>query len=157
MALFIILFGAAIFLGLEILHRSDLEAVTAQILELQAYYCAEAGVERAIYEARSNRNWPTKNGTVTWVGGEGDTPACTLQEGAGDPASHGTYTVSITRSQVDSNWANWCFNNYTLLTIDSTGVIGGGRFTRRVRAKVRRSCFPANGSFTQILSWEELQ
>ncbi|MEW6203637.1 MAG: hypothetical protein AB1546_16820, partial [bacterium] len=153
LTIFIILFGAILFYALQLLHRSDLEIVTNQIRDLQAYYCAEAGIERAIERIRQVPNWPAGNpnngaAAISWPGGDGATPDCTTDS---PNSTIGTYTVYIEESRMDPSYTA-CYNK---LTITSVGTAYS--FTRRIRAVLRRTCVQTTGTYyTQILSWEEI-
>jgi hypothetical protein len=153
LTIFIILFGAIILFALQLLHRSDLEIVTNQIRDLQAHYCAEAGIERSIERLRQVPGWPpgspsTGASPINWGGSDGETPACTTES---PNTSIGTYSVYIAESRMDSNFTA-CYN---LLTITSVGTAYG--FTRRVRALIRRTCVQTGGTYyAQVLSWQEL-
>ncbi|MEW5945730.1 MAG: hypothetical protein AB1742_05990 [bacterium] len=155
MTVFIILFGAMLFFALGLLHRSELEIVTNQIRDLQALYCAEAGVERAYYQIRLFTGWPPGINAppgidYSWPG-EGVEPDCNQNKPIFD--SGATYSTNITEDYIDPNYN--AFRN--LVIVRSTGRSRG--FTRRVEAYIRRARWRSdvgNFYYSQVLSWRDM-
>lgn len=128
-ALFLVFLIAVLMISLGMLHRSDLEIVTNQIEDLTAFYCAEAGIERAHYFVRSQPNWPPGNpfnGTV-W-----NKVNCVTN--AGMDASGSKYTVQVSEYRADPN-DNQIFH---YVQVTSTGVSPKG-YERTLRMVIRRS------------------
>jgi len=155
---FIILFGAMLFYALELLHRSDLEIVTNQIRDLQALYCAEAGIERSINNIRTFTNWPNGlavvNGIYTWPLPEGTTtPQCNANTNLF--ASSATFQTNISETYIDPNYTDY----RNLVIITSTGTANG--FTRRIYTHIRRARITSSGLgglyyYSQVLRWDDL-
>lgn len=153
MTMFIIFFGAMLFFALELLHRSDLEIVTNQIQDLQALYCADAGIEHAIILLRRKKQFPEGNPNTgvnalkQWYGGGNPPHPCTA-------GSSNTYTVYALEEKADSNYSKKRFNYFLFYSCGTAG-----NFTRVVMAEVHRTLDynddDAQDNYVQILSWRE--
>jgi len=173
MAMFLAFFISALFICIELLRLSDLEDITNQIEDMQAYYCAEAGIEYAIWKSRYSQYrsicppaagafWPATNAEVTvtenWTG-EGGVAGCTDN---GAFTSQGSFTIVVQTKKADPN-----YGYYHYFYVTSTGrnkkASDPGAFTRRVRAQIRRPRTPECGNpagtyatYQQIRRWHEL-
>ncbi|HOY62079.1 MAG: hypothetical protein BWY28_02890 [bacterium ADurb.Bin236] len=153
MTMFIIFFLAALMITVEMLRLSDLEDVTNQIEDMQAYYCAEAGIEYFLNLHRFNNNVPPLN-----FAADVTLPQLPCTSGGGFGNSTWTYQVRYYNSKAckrDLN-ANGSPDSpyYNLLHVISTGRTT--RFTRRVRADIHR---PSEGAYidsVEIRRWREL-
>ena len=161
-ALFLIFLIAVLMISLSMLHRSDLEIVSNQIDDLAAYYCAEAGIERTIYEIRKFAfapNWPPGNNTAPGVTVWNNEPCVTnTTQGMVDKSS--TYTVVVVEDKADSSVPG---NRYNYVWITSTGATAAPRtYQRTLRVLVRRAGrwqlipFAVLTYQTQILQYREL-
>ena len=128
-ALFLVFLIAVLSISLSMLHRSDLDTVTNQIEDLTAFYCAEAGIERAHYYVRSQPNWPPGN---PYNGTPWDKQNCITNAGMVNAGSK--YTVQISEYRADPN-DNQIFH---YVQITSTGVSPKG-YERTLRVVIRRS------------------
>ncbi len=150
MAVFIIFFAGALMITLEMMRLSDLEIISNQIEDMEAYYCAESGLEYNIWRIRAFPLFfpPRFNARYSNTFPQA---ACT----SGAPVTTGwKYQVSMSTYKADTN-ANVRFYHY--IDIISTGTTDA--YTRRVRAQVRRiwSGFAINDyRYIQIRRWREL-
>ncbi|HOX28360.1 MAG TPA: hypothetical protein PLQ76_04305 [bacterium] len=149
MAVFIVIFIAALMITVEIMRLSDLEMVTNQIEEMQAYYCAESCVEYSIWQTRLNINSPATNFSQTV-----NFPSmnCVLCVGGCSVTTGWTCSATVQNAKADSNPL---FTYYNILYITGTGQTT--HFTKQVRADVRRVILSTTTpNYQQILRWREL-
>ena len=150
MAIFIIFFASALMITLEVLRLSDLEIISNQIEDMEAYYCAESGLEANIWRIRTfplffpPRFNAAYNNTFA-------SAACT----SGAPVNTGwTYQVSMRTYKADPH-VDVRFYHY--IDIISTGTTDA--YSRRVRVQARRIWRGKNihsYRFLQIRRWREL-
>lgn len=143
MAIFLVFFISVLMISLELLRLSDLEVITNHIKDMEAYYCAEAGIEYYIYRSRRPGFFPAANAATAI--NEAAPSACIT-------GSTRTYQVYFTTTKADPN-----IRFYHKIHITSTGTTSG--YSRRVHANMRRNWIaPSVGStdFIQINDWREL-
>ncbi len=169
MVVFLIFLIAILMIYLSLLHRKDLEIVTNQMEDLQALYCADAGIQRAIYDIRKTAaqpNWPGGGRSVNLdpYGGAQD---CVTNIPAGPDApgydSLGTYSVRITENKANDD-ANKEVPGavYRYVMITSTARLNPpSNHQRSITALVRRSAiwtmfpFPNLTYYTEIRQYQE--
>jgi len=145
MAIFLAFFIAILMITLEFLQLSDLEITTNQIKEMEAYYCAEAGVEMFIFLWKSGFVGIPDNAYFSANFG----PFTCAFSGA---ASTRTTQFRAYNSRVDPN-----IPYYHRIHIDSTGNTEG--FSRKVYAHYRRVwLYPGQPDerYFQVQRWREL-
>jgi hypothetical protein len=162
LAIFLMFFISALMITVEMLRLSDTEDITNQIEDMQAYYCAEAGIEFTIWRSRNSQF----NAAAAWypsVSALANTTtgpfACT--DNGGVPGwwvnTGWTFTITVQNSKPDP--ARGYYHYYSVTSSGATGT-----FTRRVRADIRRPESPENNcepgvdcrSYQQIRRWREL-
>ena len=144
MAMFIIFFIAVLMITIEVMRLSDLETITNHIEDMQAYYCAEAGVEYGIWWTRGVA-WPP----ITIYTSAGPVTLTCVKSPGGFESTGWTYSTSLYTSKADSN-----ANLYNLIHITGTGQTD--RFTRRVRAHVHRTAYGGTRRYREIRRWRDL-
>lgn len=162
MALFLMLFISALMITVELLRLSDLEIITNQVEDMQAYYCAEAGIEYMIWRSRTFQAitppWPSTTAAkdnVQWPG--------PLAGGAFSCTDNGTVTtgwrfiIYYSNYKADPALGNW-YHYFSVTSTGTTGVAGAaGVFTRRVSAEIRRPILPIlYVTYQQVRRWREL-
>lgn len=160
--IFLVVLIAVFMIGISLVHRSDLETVSNQIEDMQAYYCAEHGIERAYLKIIDKAKWPTTGepeNTTVWT----DKPCYDSTDNVPPITDTGdTYTVQVSETRGDPNDTT---GNYNFIWVTSSSTIHNSRFKRSIRALFRRtkvvqnqggapmcpSCF-----YVQILLYQEL-
>lgn len=156
MAIFLVFFVTTLMITLELVRLSDLEIITGHIKEMEAYYCAEAGIEFYIYSYRRNTALLAREPALPPAAINPPAALCITTV----PATTRTYQASITTTKADPNVS---FYHYVHIT--STGTTGG--FKRRVKVDYKRPWVadvrpPPPGppttylDFIQIFEWREL-
>lgn len=157
MALFLVFFISALMITVELLRLSDLETITNQVEDMQAYYCAEAGIEYAIWLSRYSQQgpaaawWPSTGAAV--VNQTLGPFSCTDN---GTVTTGWRFTISVSNKKADP--AIGYYHYFSVTSTGTTGVAGAaGVFTRRVRADIRRPILPTlYETYQQIRRWREL-
>ena len=145
MAIFLAFFVAVLMISLELLQLSDLETATNQIKDMEAYYCAEAGVETMIFLWRVGFvGVPSTNPYSATFG-----PFTCAFSGA---ATTRTTTFDVWTSKADPN-----IDYYHYINIDSIG--NTSNYSRKVFTSLRRTWLVAglpDTRYMQIVRWREL-
>lgn len=156
LAIFLALFIAALMITVELLRLSDTETVTNHIEDMQAYYCAEAGIEYEILILRNANANPTVRAAGVACPSTTRLVDCSNDRGFVDTGWYFRYT-----DQTDKADPNFTYCNLSIVT--STGCKGSfagtactGTFKRSVRAEIRRTNRSNNLRYVQILRWREL-
>ncbi len=144
MAIFVVFFASVLMISLELFRLSDLESATSHIREMQAYYCAEAGVEHYIYVVRSLAAFPSLTAAQT-----SPLYASTACTSGGAYPSIGTYRVQVSNGLADSTMTDF----YHYVHIKSYGT--AYNTTRVIQATLRRS-WKGTPKDYQILRWHDL-
>lgn len=114
------------------LYRSHLQlrSIDSKRASLYAFYAAEAGIDNAVFELRSDLNWPLVPPDPTGRRIGFTNQPLIWQEGTPQQQTVGIYSVSVTPGAV--------FNNIPTVWVESTGqnLEGPPTVTRRIRARV---------------------
>ncbi|HOO56008.1 MAG TPA: pilus assembly PilX N-terminal domain-containing protein [bacterium] len=148
MAIFLVFFISVLMITVELMRLSDLEIVSNQIEDMQAYYCAEAGIEQMLWLIRSSSNlvggWPSKMGSQNLTVQSECNP-----DAISDYDTDWNYIVNVSNGKMDPDYLY-----YNAVYIVSTGYTN--RFKRAVRAELRRTIYSATPRYIQILRWCEV-
>ena len=159
MAVFLVFFISVLMITIEMMRLSDLEIITNHIEDMQAYYCAEAGIEYQIRKIRNDKAQPATAApgvacpTNPWPARD-----CILGN-VGNGENPGWWFKFEDRSEKAD--PNYIYCNYEYIT--SIGCKGAfvagvcsGTFARSVRAVVKRTNQSKDLRYIQIIRWREL-
>lgn len=169
LVIFLLLIMSVLVISVSLLHRSELEAISSQVDDLKAFYCAESGLENVMYRFRSPAgqpvtptwpNPPAPNQNQPYNGNPYNPPnqQCIGNAGNALVITGNTWAVNITEVKADSQEGTV----YRYVWVTSTGTVKSSGYRRTIRALVHRSMTYQNAPgaqsvyFTQYLRYEAL-
>ena len=151
MAIFLVFFISALMITLEIMRRSDLEIVANQIRDLEAYYCAESGIEQFMNVLRTDPTTLSFSAYDTDDGSGGWDPCIENKSKGVEYKSDRYLKIFADNAKADPN-----YTYYHYITITSSGK--SKDYTRRVKITFRRPQYSVGNNLTHqfITRWREL-
>ena len=153
MAVFLVFFISILMITLELMRLSDIEIVTNHIENMQAYYCAEAGIE---YEIRGIRNAAADPPVAPGCSSSTVQLDCSLNKGTINTGW--TFKMTDISRRGDPNYSYCNYDYIQSLGCKGAFVAGAcsGTFSTSVGALVKRTNQSTDLTYIQVIRWREL-